>query len=166
MSTTILIVDDSRTIRLLIRAFLVGRRYEFVETADGREALALMRRQPPDLVISDVFMPGLGGFDFVRIVRAEPNAAVRRVPVILVSSKREPEVAQRALESGADAFLNKPIDPERLAETIDELFARSGVPEPISHARVTSGEEVPSSKSGGERRAARAAGLSRKPPGE
>lgn len=122
---TILLVDDSVTIRMLVRAYLVGHCYEFLETADGRQALQMVRYCPPALVICDVFMPLLSGWDFVRLLRKEPEHRVRSVPVILASSKKEEEVARRSIESGADAFLPKPIAGERLVRLMQSLLARS-----------------------------------------
>src|SRR5690348_609670 len=123
MPTTILLVDDSRTIRLLVRAYLVGRGHEFVEMENGAAALRVVRSRLPDLVICDVFMPGVGGWDFVRALRGDARAEVRGIPVILVSSKQDKEVARRSMEAGADAFLTKPIAGERLVSVMDDLLA-------------------------------------------
>jgi CheY-like chemotaxis protein len=132
IAKTILLVDDSATIRLLVRAYLVGQRFEFQETADGREALQLIRRNPPDLVICDVFMPLMSGWDFVRALRKEPRRELRHIPVILASSKKDEEVARRSIESGADAFLHKPITGERLVHVMEPLLARNTGNEPAA----------------------------------
>ena len=125
MTTTILLVDDSRTIRLLVRAYLVGQGYDFVEVENGATALRAVRRRQPDLVICDVFMPGVDGWDFVRALRSDPRSEVQRTPVILVSSKQDKEVARKSLETGADMFLTKPVADERLTSAVDELLARA-----------------------------------------
>jgi CheY-like chemotaxis protein len=132
IARTILLVDDSATIRLLVRAYLVGQRFEFLETADGREALLLIRRCPPDLVISDVFMPHMSGWDLVRMLRKEPRLDLRNIPVILASSKKDEEVAQRSIESGANAFLQKPITGERLLQVMKPLLLRNTGSEPAA----------------------------------
>jgi CheY-like chemotaxis protein len=155
MATKVLLVDDSRTIRLLVKAYLVGRGYEFVETQDGREALGAIRQQTPDLVLCDVFMPGMNGWDFVCALRADSRQEVRSLPVILTSSKREEDIARRSLEVGANAFLRKPIAGERLVEAIDRLLARTaaqpgevvGSAEPISRLSVIMSDEGPKSDS-------------------
>lgn len=135
MATTVLLVDDSRTIRLLVRAYLVGRGYEFIEKEDGRAALGEIHRQPPSLVICDVFMPGMGGLDFIRALRSDVRREVRALPVILSSSRREEEISRRSLELGASGFLSKPITGEHLVALIDRLLlpassAREGGPPP------------------------------------
>jgi CheY-like chemotaxis protein len=152
MPTKVLLVDDSLTIRLLVRAYLVGRGYEFLETQDGREALGVIRRQTPDLVICDVFMPGMDGWDLVRALRSDARREVRQLPVILVSSKRGEDVARRSLEAGANAFLTKPVASERLVEVIDELLARGAAPTgeasgggPVSRPRAVPSDEGPKS---------------------
>lgn len=127
-----MLVDDSATIRLLVRAYLVGQQFEFLETADGREALLLIRRSPPDLVISDVFMPHMSGWDLVRLLRKEVRLELRNIPVILASSKKDEEVARRSLESGADAFLHKPITGERLVQVMKPLLQRNAGNEPAA----------------------------------
>jgi CheY-like chemotaxis protein len=123
MPKTILLVDDSRTIRLLVRAYLVGRDYEFLEVESGILALSSVRTRMPDLVICDVFMAGMSGWDFVRSLRRDPKSDVRAIPVILVSSKQDKDISRRSLEAGANAFLPKPIASERLVATIDDLLA-------------------------------------------
>lgn len=143
MPTTILLVDDSRTNRLLVRAYLVGKGYEFLEMENGAAALRVVRSRLPDLVISDVFMPGVGGWDFVRALRADARAEVSRVPVILVSSKQEPEIARRSLEAGANLFLTKPIAGEPLVKAIEDLIGR---PAPISQPSTAgAGDLLPAS---------------------
>jgi CheY-like chemotaxis protein len=118
-----MLVDDSRTVRLTVRAYLVGRGYEFSEREDGRNALAAIRRDPPDLVICDVFMPGVDGWEFVQALRADEREKVRKLPVILMSSRRDEETVRKSRQAGADVFLTKPIAGERLLAIIDDLLA-------------------------------------------
>jgi CheY-like chemotaxis protein len=143
MAIRVMLVDDSRTVRLTVMAYLVGRGYEFVQCDGGREALATIRRDPPDLVICDVFMPGVDGWELVRAVRADPKQKVRKLPVILVSSRHDEETARRSRLAGADVFLTKPIAGERLLEIIDELLPRSREgkdDEPVPSSSVVASE--------------------------
>lgn len=104
----VLVVDDDAAIRRMIVAAL--RRegaYEFLEAANGKEGLDLMRGQHPDVVVLDLMMPILSGWDVLR-ERAH-DADIRKIPVILVSANRDPEIAT-AVDAGICAFLPKPFD--------------------------------------------------------
>lgn len=104
----VLVVDDDAAIRRMIVAAL--RRegaYEFLEAANGKEGLDLMRGEHPDVVVLDLMMPILSGWDVLR-ERAH-DADIRKIPVILVSANRDPEIAT-AVDAGICAFLPKPFD--------------------------------------------------------
>jgi CheY-like chemotaxis protein len=103
-----LVVDDDPQIRKLIIAAL--RRegdFTFCEAPNGKEALDLMRSNHPDVVVLDLMMPVLSGWDVLRERSNDP--VLRKIPVILVSANRDPEVAQ-AISQGICAFLPKPFD--------------------------------------------------------
>jgi CheY-like chemotaxis protein len=108
-SCSVLVVDDDPSIRRMIVAAL--RRdepaYTFLEAPNGREALELMRSQQPDIVVLDLMMPIVSGWDVLR-ERSE-NADLRRIPVIVVSANREPALVD-AVNAGICAFLPKPFD--------------------------------------------------------
>ncbi len=103
----VLVVDDDPNIRGLIVAALKRDGYTFLEAPNGREALDLMRSEHPDVVVLDLMMPILSGWDVLRERSAEPE--LQRIPVILVSANRDPEVAT-AVSQGICAFLPKPFD--------------------------------------------------------
>jgi CheY-like chemotaxis protein len=117
MAKTILICDDEDSLRELIRAILNGD-YRFAEAADGSEALELIRRLTPDLVLADVMMPRVGGLELLAEVRKDP--ALGKLPVIVVTAFAGERTA--ALEAGADGFLAKPFDPDELTATVEELL--------------------------------------------
>lgn len=104
---TILIVDDEEENRILLEALLVSQGYRVVATADGAEALATVKADPPDLILLDVMMPGRDGFDVCRELKGDP--ATWFVPVVLVTALSEREDRIRGIEAGADDFLSKPI---------------------------------------------------------
>ncbi|HEX2123924.1 MAG TPA: response regulator [Thermoanaerobaculia bacterium] len=106
-SHVVLVVDDDPNIRGLIVAALKRDGYTFLEAPNGREALDLMRNEHPDVVVLDLMMPILSGWDVLRERSAEPE--LQRIPVILVSANRDPEVAT-AVSQGICAFLPKPFD--------------------------------------------------------
>lgn len=104
---TVLVVDDDPNIRRMIVAALRREGYDFLEAPNGREALDVMRAQHPDVVVLDLMMPVLSGWDVLR-ERADDDD-LRSIPVIIISANRDPEVAT-AVAQGICAFLPKPFD--------------------------------------------------------
>jgi CheY-like chemotaxis protein len=104
---TVLVVDDDPSIRRMIVAALKREGYQFLEAPNGREALDLMRTQEPDVVVLDLMMPIVSGWDVLRERQSDPK--LERIPVIIVSANREPELAN-AIDKGICAFLPKPFD--------------------------------------------------------
>jgi CheY-like chemotaxis protein len=103
----VLVVDDDTSIRKMIIAALRRDGYRFLEAPNGREALDLMREARPDVVLLDLMMPVLSGWDVLKERRSDPDLS--RIPVIVVSANRDPEVAM-AVGGGICAFLPKPFD--------------------------------------------------------
>ena len=103
----VLVVDDDPSIRRMIIAALKRDGYSFLEAANGRDALDIMRSEHPDVVVLDLMMPILAGWDVLEERRHEE--ALKRIPVIIVSANRDPELAT-AVDSGICAFLPKPFD--------------------------------------------------------
>ena len=103
--TTVLVVDDNADLRRLVRRQLAGH-YRVLEAADSGEALAALAVQLPDLVLTDVMMPGLDGYALCRAIRADP--AIDFIPVVLLTAKASVEARVEGLEEGADAYLAKP----------------------------------------------------------
>jgi diguanylate cyclase (GGDEF)-like protein len=118
---TILVVDDEPAGRELLATIVRFRGHELLEAADGAEALIHVRDQRPDLVISDILMPTMDGYEFVRRLRADPELASTQV-VFYTASYHEQE-AQRLAESGGVArVLVKPCEPAELLEAIDQVL--------------------------------------------
>src|SRR5215210_1982775 len=115
MAARILVVDDQRANVEMMAGVLRARGY-LVDTAfDGQHALEQMSARSPDLVVADILMPVMDGFELVRRIRAAPATAL--LPVILVTSLEAQSERIKGLEAGADDFLSKPVNWE-------ELFAR------------------------------------------
>jgi DNA-binding response OmpR family regulator len=117
----VLVVEDEAPLRELIVVTL-GDEYDCEEVADGETALAVLEERPPDLVFLDVMLPGIGGIDILRKMRADPR--LRDVPVVVVSAWQGAEDVKVALESGADRFVAKPFRVDELASVADELVGR------------------------------------------
>src|SRR5437763_9729057 len=116
----ILVVDDDRELVDLLMYCLRGFGYEVVRAHDGERALAAWREQRPDLVILDVQMPKLDGFEVCRRMRSETNSMV----LILTAHDREDDEV-RGLEMGADDYLRKPFSPRQLLARIKAILRRS-----------------------------------------
>lgn len=106
-TTRVLVVDDDAAIRRLIMAALKRDGYEFLEAPNGRDALDLMRSEHPDVVVLDLMMPLVSGWDVLQERLGDPMLS--RIPVIIISANREPELA-KAVDQGICAFLPKPFD--------------------------------------------------------
>ena len=114
----ILVVDDEAHIRTLLRQKLAEAGYQVVEAADGAEALKQARETDPDLIILDVMMPHISGFDVTSVLKANPNTA--DIPILILSIIED---YNHGLALGADAYLTKPVDLDQLLDTISALLA-------------------------------------------
>ncbi len=118
--TTVLVADDNADIRAYVRSHLKDR-YRVLEAADGARALEVAREEMPDLIVSDIMMPGLDGVGLVRALRAD--AATDFIPVVLLTAKAEEADVQVGLDAGADAYVVKPFNAQTLQARIDNLIA-------------------------------------------
>jgi len=126
MTARVLVVEDEESI-LLSLEFLLNKEGYAVSTArDGATALQLLERQSPDLVLLDVMLPLLDGFELCRTIRADP--ALVKTRIMLVTARgREAEIA-RGLALGADAYLTKPFSTRELMDTVRALLADRTTP--------------------------------------
>lgn len=121
MARKILACDDEANILALVRAILERSGYEVVTAVDGREALAKVRSETPDLVILDLMMPHEDGFGILQAIRRDP--ATRDLPVILLSARSSDADTLRGWQEGADSYLTKPFNPEELLSFVRRIFA-------------------------------------------
>ena len=114
---TILVVDDATPIRSLLRQELTEAGYHVNEAADGKLALDMVRNSKPDLIILDVMMPEINGFDVAAVLKNDP--ATMDIPIIILSIVQDKE---RGLKIGVDRYLTKPINTEELFREVDVLL--------------------------------------------
>ena len=108
----ILLVDDSRTSLFMERMVLGQGPYELVMAMDGEEGVRQAVAERPDLILMDVVMPRMNGFEALRALRRRPET--RTTPVILVTTRGEPANLEEGWQAGCSEYLTKPIDPEEL----------------------------------------------------
>ncbi len=151
MSKTILVVDDKASVRTLVKDYLTEENFRVVIAENGRQALYAARQEKPDLILLDIMMPEMGGYDFLRSYRKEANT-----PVILLTARLEESDKVLGLELGADDYVTKPFGMRELVARINAVLRRSGQSAPLadilrvgeimidrnSHSVQVSGREV------------------------
>jgi DNA-binding response OmpR family regulator len=123
MPKKILVVDDSATILMMVKTFLGRERYVLLTASNGEEAVAKARKEAPDLVLMDVMMPKMTGLEACQELRRHPETA--SLPVILVTTRGEPESIQRGFESGCTDYVTKPIDGQQLLARIETCLGKA-----------------------------------------
>ncbi|MBJ6759628.1 response regulator [Myxococcaceae bacterium JPH2] len=125
MSTNVLLVDDSPTVRNILKIYLMNLKVGIVEADDAARALQLVRLVPVSVVIADINMPGMDGITFVKELRASSMPLVRVVPVILLTAEKSVDLRQKGTEAGANAFIQKPVSHNELTETVRQFLPRT-----------------------------------------
>jgi len=116
----ILVAEDNGDIIDVMREVLEAEGYRVTCAPNGREALKAFERETPDLIVSDVMMPQVDGFEMLRKMQEHGRGSV---PVIMFSGKVDEETASRAAHEGAQAFIGKPFDPQALIESTKQLLS-------------------------------------------
>jgi two-component system chemotaxis response regulator CheY len=116
----VLIVDDSRSMRQMVRAALEAAGHQVAEGEDGRAALALLEKAPVDLVVSDVNMPEMDGIALTRAIRQRP--AHRFTPILILTTEHTDEMKQRGRAAGATGWLVKPFNPAQLRQVVERVL--------------------------------------------
>lgn len=133
-SARVLVVEDEPDIAALV-AYQLAREGMRVETAaDGRAALAAANREVPDLIVLDLMLPGISGYDILSALRGQ--RATRDVPVIVLTARREEEDRIRGLELGADDYMTKPFSPRELVLRVHAVLRRARQPAVAAGGRL------------------------------
>jgi len=119
MTKTILVVDDKATVRTLLREYLSAEGFRVVTAGDGREALVVARYEKPDLILLDIMMPEMSGYEFIRQYRKEADT-----PIILLTAKVDETEKVLGLELGADDYITKPFGMRELVARIRAVLRR------------------------------------------
>ena len=125
MSKTILVVDDTESLRTLVKSYLGQEGFRVITAANGREALFLAREEKPDLILLDLMMPEMGGTEFMRIYGREAAT-----PIILLTAKVDESDKVLGLELGADDYVTKPFSMRELTARIRAVLRRAGMSVP------------------------------------
>lgn len=119
MSKTILVVDDSASIRQVVSIALKGAGYEVIEACDGEDALTKLNGQKIHLIVSDVNMPKLDGIGLVKKVKAHPD--YQFTPIMMLTTESQDSKKQEGKDAGAKAWLVKPFKPDMLLSAVSKL---------------------------------------------
>lgn len=120
---TVLVVDDDARVRLLLDMMLRQESFEVISAEDGEQALAAARAHHPNVILLDIEMPRMHGYDVCRELKADPRT--QDIPVIMVTAKGQQEERVRGLAVGADDFVTKPFSPRDLLQRLRALLNRT-----------------------------------------
>ncbi len=123
MSTTVLVVDDSRVVRTLVRAVLSEMGLEAIEAEDGVQGLATARQTDIDFFLIDLVMPEMGGIELTREIRKIERYA--KTPIFVLTTEGHGALAAEGTAAGADSWIVKPFEPDRLIIAIQKALGRS-----------------------------------------
>jgi DNA-binding response OmpR family regulator len=134
MTVRVLTVEDDERIRLSVKLALEEEGWEVFEAASGEDAIAAFHRHPPDVVLIDIMLPGIDGFELCRTLRKDSD-----VPVVMVTARSDTHDVVAGLEAGADDYLTKPFAPKELSARIRALLRRAK-PSAHGHSRLVFGD--------------------------
>jgi chemosensory pili system protein ChpA (sensor histidine kinase/response regulator) len=117
----VMIVDDSLTVRRITSRLLVREGFDVLTARDGVDALELLQRESPDVILLDIEMPRMDGFEFTRTIKGNPTSA--RIPIVMITSRTAEKHRNHARELGVDLYLGKPFQEEELLRHLREMLA-------------------------------------------
>ena len=120
MAKTILVVDDTASLRRMVQSYLTQEGFQVVTASDGLDALHVARQEQPDLILLDLMMPNMGGYEFIRKYGKDGRA-----PIIVLTARLEENDKVLGLELGADDYITKPFSPRELAARVRAVLRRA-----------------------------------------
>ena len=130
MADRVLLVDDDPDTLRLVSIMLQRQGYDVGAASSGTHALSMIEKEQPDLILLDVMMPDIDGFEVARRIRSNPSSA--NVPIIMFTAKAQVEDRVKGFEAGADDYLTKPTQPRELFAHMKAVLNRSKVPDTTS----------------------------------
>jgi len=131
----ILVVDDDKNTRLLLKAVLENANYTVTTATNGEDALGVLDKEHIDLVVLDIMMPGMDGYEFTRVLREAQN----NLPILMVSAKQLPADKHKGFMVGTDDYITKPVDDEEMLYRIKALLRRAKI---ANERKIVVGEVV------------------------
>ncbi|MBW4420607.1 MAG: response regulator transcription factor [Myxacorys californica WJT36-NPBG1] len=135
----LLLIDDDPNLILLVKDYLEFRGYEVVTAENGREALEVLESETPDMIICDVMMPEMDGYQLVSTIRQDPKTSW--IPVLFLSAKGQSQDRVKGLNIGADVYMVKPFEPEELVAQVESSLKQAS--RLIQHKDAKGGENAP-----------------------
>jgi len=124
--STILCIDDDQIVLSVYSDALERHGFRTLVASDGPAGIALAKQERPDLILLDVMLPGMGGFEICRRLRAEPG--LRDTPIILLTASTDPDLDSKGREAGATSTLRKPFGPATIVSTVEQVLGRKAAP--------------------------------------
>lgn len=119
----LLLIDDDPNLILLVKDYLEFRGYEVITAENGQEALDVLQKETPDMIICDVMMPQMDGYSLVEHVRKDPRTSW--IPVLFLSAKGQSQDRVKGLNTGADVYMVKPFEPEELVAQVESSLKQA-----------------------------------------
>jgi chemosensory pili system protein ChpA (sensor histidine kinase/response regulator) len=117
----VMVVDDSLTVRRITSRLLAREGFDVLTAKDGIEALELLDAETPDVILLDIEMPRMDGFEFTRTIKGNPERS--RIPIVMITSRTAEKHRSRAKDLGVDLYLGKPFQEEELLKHLREMLA-------------------------------------------
>lgn len=126
--TKVLVVEDDRSIQMVLELVLSRMaKCEILLASEGPQGLAMIKQHRPDVVLLDLMLPGMDGFEICQRSKEDPDT--RHIPIIFLTAQPQPSAIARAMSLGAAAYLIKPFDPTTIIKQINEILAKVQVPQ-------------------------------------
>ena len=120
MAKKILVADDEEDVKIIMQLYLESKGYEIVTSYDGLDTLDKVKTEKPDLILLDVMMPVIDGFEVCKKLKDSPDTA--SIPIVMVSAASHAESKQRGLDAGAVEYIVKPFEPDHLVEVVRKIL--------------------------------------------